>query len=167
MVEPELTARALGVTPLADATWSTAADPETPDTPLYSSTAIAISASDVGFAVTVGRLPSAWLVGAVHTLNSWPFAPCTEVASVKGSPAESVTLSAVACIVFRTATSTTSRSPRETSAGRVAERPLTPEPRTLTRWTNRGGTAALGVTGRDAADGGPLPAAVVAVTVKV
>ena len=99
---------------------------------MYSSTASAMSASEVGVAVTVGRVPADWLAGAVQTLNSWPFAPCTEPTSVKGSPAESVTLSAVACIAFRTATSTTSRSPRATSAGMVAERPLTPEPWTAT-----------------------------------
>src|SRR5258708_153670 len=166
-VEPELTARALAVVPVADAVWSTAAAPAAVERPEYSSTATPMSAWAVGLARITGLVPPLWVTGAVHTLSCAPSEPVAVVPAVRVSPAESVTLAAVAWRELQSATSTTSRSPVVTLAGIVTEMLVWAGPCALACCTNAGVAAAVGVTGWGGADAGPAPTAVGAGTVDV
>ncbi len=101
-------------------------------------------------------MPPLWVIGAVHTLSWVPSEPVAVVTSVKVSPAESVTLAAVAWPELQSATSTTSRFPVVTLAGIVTEMLVWADPCALTCCTNVGVAAAVGVTGWDGADAGPV-----------
>jgi hypothetical protein len=166
-VEPELTDRAVAVVPVASAIWSTAPAPAAAERPEYSSTAMPISAVADGFAMMVGLVPPLWVTGAVHTLSCAPSEAVAVVSSVKESPAESVTLEVVAWPELQSATSTTRRFPVVTLAGIVTEMLVLAGPCALTCCTNAGATAAVGVTGCDGDDAGPVPTVFAADTVKV
>ena len=142
---------------MADAIWSTAPAPPAVERPEYSSTAMPMSALAVGLAMTTGLVPPLWVIGAVHTLSWVPSEPVAVVSSVKVSPAESVTLAAVAWPELQSATSTTSLFPVVTLAGMVTETLVWAAACALTCCTNAGTTAAVGVTGGDGADAGPAP----------
>jgi hypothetical protein len=166
-VEPELTARALAVVPVAVADWSTAAEPAAVESPEYSSTAMPMSALADGFAVIVGLVPPLWVMGADQTLSSAPSEPVTLVNSVNVSPAESVTLDVVGLVEAHSLTSTTSRFPVVTFAGVVTAMLVLDAACEDTCWTNAGAVAAVGVTAADGVEARPGPTAFVALTVKV
>ena len=69
-VEPELTAAATLVLPVAVAFWSTMVASATVDSPEYSLIATPMSAAEVARAVMVGRVPPPAVTGAVHTVIS-------------------------------------------------------------------------------------------------
>ena len=94
---------------------------------MYSSTAAPMSALDDGVTVIVGGAAEPAVTGALQTLSSvWsPAVKC--VSSVKVSPAESVTLLAVAALALQIPVSTTSRSPVRVLAGSDTDR-LEPVP---------------------------------------
>ena len=87
--------------------------------------------------------------------------------SVYVLPAASVTLLAVALPLLQTPTSTTSRLPEVMLAVGVTARLVTLGLWADTCWTNAGAAVAVGVTALEVADGGPVPIALVAVTVNV
>ena len=162
----ETTAAAL-VVPVALALWSTAAVPAAVDRPAYSSTATPRSALALGVAVIVGIVPPPAVTGALQMLISVLSEALKCCSSVKVSPAESLTLEAVALALLQTPTSTTRRLPETSLAPGV-----TPKLVTLGAWpeaccTNCGEAVPDGVTAFDAAEAGPLPMALVAVTVNV
>src|SRR5204862_5194707 len=86
---------------------------------------------------------------------------------VNVSPAESVTPVATACASFHTPTSTTIRCPAARPAGSVTDSLVTFAAWAAFCCTNVGADAPDGVTGADGAEGGEVPSALVAVTVKV
>src|SRR5215468_2906897 len=166
-VGPEDTEPAVVVVPDLLACVSTAAAPEAVDSPLYSSTVIAASPDEESFAVTAGALPAPPVTGAVQTLCSVWSGPVKWLTSVNVSPAASVTLLVFAPEPFQTPTSTTRRSPVPSGADGVTAMLLPDAACLLACWTKAGAVDADGMTAFDAADAGPVPTALVAVTVNV
>jgi hypothetical protein len=165
-VGPDETDPALDVVPEALVCWSTADAPAADERPLYSIVVIAAEAADENFATTVGSLPAPAVIGAVQTLCSVWSGPVKWLTSVNVSPAESVTLDVLAFELLQTPTSTTSRLPAPSGADGVTEMLLAEAIWVLACWTKAGTVAADGVTALDGADGGDVPTAFVAVTVK-
>ena len=127
---------------------------------------IAPAAEEVNFAVTDGLVPAPAVIGAVQTLCSVLSGPVKWLTSVNWSPAESVTLFVVAFVLFHTPTSTTRRLPAPSAEAGVTEIVLA-DAFLLTCWTKLGAAVAEGVTAFDGDDAGPVPMALVALTVNV
>ena len=110
----------------------------------------------------------ACVTGAVHTLCSVPSDPVKCSTSVYVFPALSVTADAVGRPEAQTPTSTMMRFPAVTAFPGVAASVVTLTPCALTACTKAGGGGAVdGVTGLEAVEAGPVPSALVALTVNV
>jgi hypothetical protein len=166
-VDPELTAWAEPVVPVAWALWSTTLASATVDSPEYSSAVTPMSAADDTLAVMVGLVPPRAVMGALHTLISVLSEAVKWVSSTKVSPAESLTPVTVGPALFQAPTSTTSRLAAVIAEARVTARLVLASARALICCTNAGVAEAVGVTALELADGGPVPTALVAVTTKV
>jgi len=146
---------------------STAASPAAVDRPEYSSAVTPTSADDDTVAVTVGLVPPPAVTGALQTLISVLSEAVKCVISVYVLPAESVTFVAVAEEVFHTPTWTISRFPVVIGAPSATAAVVPLDLCTEACWTNVGETTFVGTTAFDGAEAGPVPAELVAVTVKV
>ena len=166
-VGPDDTEPAVDVVPDADAVWSTAPAPAAVDSPLYSRAVIAPDAAEENLAVTVGSVPAPAVIGAVQTLCSVWSGPTNWLTSENASPAESETLAVFAFAPLQVPTSTTRRFPVPSGADGVTAMLLADATWVLACCTKAGMVAADGVTAPDAADIGPVPIALVALTLKV